>query len=241
MNLRIGAVSYVAGPILCVVTGLLQPQRTPRGDAPLVFAAYPASAASINVHFAQFFAAVLLMNAFLCLYQYLKSDREPAAALAFLGAGAVVATIAVVALQQAIDGTGLTYLAARWAAAGAADRDTAYRVTEAVSWIDIGINSYSRILLGVVLVSFGAAIALGRLLPRWLGLAALAIGAGWVWTGVVVGHEGFSAHSIGVGVVPTFACMAWFVCTGMVLWRCSVRLPGVELLQRAAARMPPRM
>jgi hypothetical protein len=76
-------------------------------------------------------------------------------------------------------------------------QQAAFRVAEAVRWLEIGVNSYHQMLLGVTVLLFGAAIASGTVYPKWLGGVGVVAGLGQVWYGIEVGHVGFRPPSDG--------------------------------------------
>jgi hypothetical protein len=99
------------------------------------------------------------------------------------------------------------------------EQATAFRIAEAVRWIEIGLNSYFRILVGVTLTLYGASIAIGALYPRWLGWLAAVAGLGSIWHGIAVGHWGFTVASANIGLLPTLLYFVWFLVMGVVMWR----------------------
>jgi hypothetical protein len=167
--LRMGAVCFVAGLALVVLTTAFHPSGNDPSDSPAAFREYAESATWTAVHAGQFFAVLILTGSFVCLHVSLKDRPGWASALAWLGLAAMIATIATFAALQAVDGVALKFVVDRWATAPPAEQAVAFRVAEAVRWAEIGLNSYFRLLLGATLALYGASIAAGVAYPRWPG------------------------------------------------------------------------
>jgi hypothetical protein len=217
--LRTGAVCFVLGLVMVVVTTALHPYQNDPSDSPAAFREYAESATWIDVHTGQFFAVLILVAGFLCLSPSLRVGAGWSPIFAWLGLMAAVLTLATFAALQAVDGVSLKFVVDRWVTAPPAEQPTAFRIAEAVRWIEIGLNSYFRILVGVTLALYGASLAAGSSYPRWLGWLAIVAGLGSIWHGVAVGHWGFSAVSGNVGLLPTLLYFVWFLVMGAVMWR----------------------
>jgi hypothetical protein len=98
------------------------------------------------------------------------------------------------------------------------EKSTGFRIAEGIRWTEIGINSYNRILQGVVAIIFGIAIAKSALLSRWIGGVGIFAGAVTVIAGVGVAYVGFASLPI-VGDVSTFISFAWIATLGIFMWR----------------------
>jgi hypothetical protein len=71
-----------------------------------------------------------------------------------------------------------------------------------VRWTDYALQSFSNILLGLTLILYGLAIAVGTVYPRWLGWVAAGSGAAWIVHGLMVPYIGFfDAIPRGVAIV----------------------------------------
>lgn len=232
LALRFAGTAFISGLALFFATSSMHPAGADPADSAAAFAEYARNAAWTDVHTGQFFGVLVLMLGFAALYRRLTADGEVAAMLGWLGALATAATIAVIAALQAVDGPALKFVVDQLAAAASGETATAMRVAEAMRWLEVGMNSYFRILLGLVLALFGAAMAVSRLLPRWLGWFGLAAGLGSVGQGIYVGHYGFAIASPLVAL-PTYLFLLWFVVAGVALWRRSFRVDGARLLDGA--------
>ncbi len=233
LYLRIGAAAFVTGLALTFVAGTFPPSEAPAWAAELALAEYTLSNGWIDAHVVQFFGALILLFGFVALHQHLQIDDEPTSAIAWFGFVAAVVTIGVVTILQAVDVPALNSVVDRWAEAPVEEKDAAFRVAEAVRWIEIGINSYCRLLLGIVLVLFGAALSFSTQFPRWLGWMALLGGMGLILQGTFLGHCGFETSEPAVSL-PVLICFAWFPLAAVLMWRRSASLPGLDLLAKRA-------
>jgi hypothetical protein len=126
------------------------------------------------VHLGQFVGVLAALAGLLILARALRA-RGGVNALALFAAGATVATAATWVILQAVDGVALKQTVDSWAAASGVQETIRFADAETVRWLEWGVQSYFRALLGVSLALFGAAIVITRLVPAWLGWVALAI------------------------------------------------------------------
>src|ERR671920_1640217 len=118
-------------------------------------------------------------------------------------AGAIIASGATWAVLQAVDGVTLKQTVDAWAAASGAEKATRFADAETARWIEWGLQSYFRVLLGVAFLLLGAAAVVSRLVPSWLGallavggLLSLAVGFSVAYAGL---ESGFQA-AVGIGL-----------------------------------------
>lgn len=122
--------------------------------------------------------------------------RPEAPYLALLAAGAVLATSAMWAVLQAVDGVTLKQAVDDWAAASGTDEAIRFADAETVRWTEWGLQGYFRVLLGVTFLLVGTALVVSRLIPGWLGvllgvggLLSLAIGFSVAYQGLESGFQ----------------------------------------------------
>jgi hypothetical protein len=101
-----------------------------------------------------------------------------------------VLTLASTTILQAVDGVALKWAVDAWADAPADQEVAAFAVAEGLRWTEYGLQGYSNILLGITLILYGLAIALGTVYPRWLGWVALGPGVAWIVHGLIVPNIG---------------------------------------------------
>ena len=225
--LRMGSVGFLAGLVIIVVSTLFHASSEDLMDNPVVFAVYAESDTWIAAHIGQF-AGVMLVFAggFVALFRLLVKSESgtTASALAWFGLVAAILVASTFTILQAVDGIALKIAVDTWYAippsAGDSEEEKAiaFRVAEGIRWTEIGINSYNRILQGVVSLIFGVAIVKSALLSRWIGAVGIIAGAATVIAGVGVAYVGFAPLPI-VGDVSTFISFAWIAILGIFLWR----------------------
>lgn len=188
--LRLAGGLLVAGLLIfAVVTSVFHPSHE-ENNHPVIFGKYADSDAWVAVHFAQFVGVLIALGGFLVLHRLLEvRGRTPV--LARLALGATIATAAVWAVLQAIDGTALKQAAEAWAGASGAEKSARFGDAEAVRWAEWGLQSYFRLLLGLTFVLFGAAAVRSGIIARWAAAAGIAAGLLYAAVGVAVGHTGF--------------------------------------------------
>lgn len=191
-----------------VLTAGLHPSGE-EDDHPAIFSEYAESGSWIAVHLGQFIAVLVTLSGLLVLYRVLGgTDRS--ALVAQLAAAAAVATAAVWAVLQGLDGVGLKQAVDSWAGASGAEKTIRFAHAETVRWLEWGLQSYFRILLGLSLALFGAAILVGRRIPGWLGWTALVAGACSLAFGIDVGYSGLASGLQDVLGVATFVLVLVF-------------------------------
>jgi hypothetical protein len=225
--LRMGSVAFLAGLVIIIVSTLFHTSSEDLMDNLVVFAVYAESDTWIAAHIGQFAGVVLVFaGGFVALFRLLvKSESGMASALAWFGLVTSIITARTFTILQAVDGIALKIAVDTWYAIpspSAADsreqKAIAFGVAEGIRWTEIGINSYNRILQGVVALIFGVAIVRSALLSRWIGTVGIIAGAATVIAGVGVAYVGFAPLPI-VGDVSTFISFAWIAILGISLWR----------------------
>ncbi len=181
----------------------------------------------IAAHIGQFVGVMLVFaGGFVTLFRLLvKSESRMASALAWFGLVTAILVASSFAILQAVDGIALKIAVDTWHAIPlTADADSeeekaiAFRIAEGLRWTEIGINSYNRILQGVVAIIFGVAIAKSALLRRWIGAVGIFAGAATVIAGVGVAYVGFAPLPI-VGDASTVISFVWIAILGVFMWR----------------------
>jgi hypothetical protein len=224
--LRMGSVAFLAGLVIIIVSTLFHASSEDLMDNSVVFAVYAESDTWIAAHIGQFAGVVLVFaGGFVALFRLLvKSESGMISALAWFGLVAAILTASTFTILQAVDGIALKIAVDTWyaippsAADSEEEKAIAFRVAEGIRWTEIGINSYNRILQGVVSLIFGVAIVKSALLSRWIGAVGIIAGAATVIAGVGVAYVGFAPLPI-VGDVSTFISFAWIAILGIFLWR----------------------
>ncbi len=218
---RIGAVALTLGIIFFVVsTAIFHPSGEVMNN-PVIFMAYAQDDSWIVVHFAQWFAALLLIGGFIALYYSITTKPEANAAVARFGFVAAVLTAASLTMLQAVDGVALKWAVDAWASAPADQEGDLFAAALALRWTEYALQSYSNILLGLTLILYGLAIALGTVYPRWLGWVAAGSGVAWIVHGLMVPYIGLFP-SIPRGVAQVLMYL-WAFIMAFLMWRNSSR------------------
>src|SRR5215204_5837927 len=172
---RLGAVALPLGVILLVVATAIHPSREEPMDNPAIFTEYAQSNSWVAVHLAQWFAILLIIGGLVALYYSITTKPEAhAAAVARFGFAAALLTGASLTMLQAVDGVALKWAVDNWVRVPADQVAAAFSADQALRWAEYSLQSYSNILLGLTLILYGLAIALGSVYPRWLGWLAAA-------------------------------------------------------------------
>lgn len=215
---RLGAVALPLGIILFVVaTAIFHPHREDPMDNPAVFMEYAQSDSWVVVHFVQWIAALLLIGGLVSLYYSITKKPEAGTGVARFGLVSAVVTATAFTMLQAVDGVALKWAVDAWASAPAGEEVAAFAAAKAVRWTEYALQSYSNILLGVTLLLYALAMALGTSYPRWLGWLAAGSGAAWIAHGVMVPYVGFF-NSI-PRLIAIVLLAGWAFIIAVFLWR----------------------
>jgi hypothetical protein len=187
--LRLAGALLVGGFLAFFIATRFHPAGEENNHA-VIFAKYAASDPWVAVHFAQFGGVILALGGFAVLARLLQL-RGQTQLLARWALGATIATAAVWAVLQAVDGVTLKQNVDAWAAASGPRKDILFADAETVRWIEWGLQSYFRLLLGLTFILFGVGVARTGIAARWLGIAGIIGGLLYMTIGIAVGHSGF--------------------------------------------------
>jgi hypothetical protein len=190
-------------------------------DNPAVFMEYAQSDNWVVVHFAQWFAVLLLIGGLVSLYHSITTKPEASAGVARLGLAAAVVTAATFTMLQAVDGVALKWAVDAWAVAPAEQQVAAFAAAQALRWTEYSLQSYSNILLGLTLMLYALAIALGASYARWLQWVAAGSGVAWIVHGVMVPYVGFFDSIPRLVAIVLLA--VWAFIMAALMWRDSSR------------------
>lgn len=187
--LRLAGGLLVGGFVVNFVATQFHPSGG-ENNHPVIFAKYAASDPWVGVHVGQFAGVLVALGGFLVLYRALAL-REEVPLLARCALGATVITAAIWAALQAVDGVALKHAVDAWAQTSGPEKRIRFADAETVRWMEWGLQSYFRLLLGLTIVLFGVAVALTGVVARWLGWVAVLSGLLYMAVGVAVGYSGF--------------------------------------------------
>ena len=221
---RLGAVAALVGAVLLIVSTALHPLGSDPADAPAAFAEYAADPLYVWSHLGQFAGFVGLGMGLVAFAGTVEPGR--AAAWARLGAAGAVASVAVAAALQAVDGVALKALVDRWAAAAGEARPLAFEAAYAVRQVEIGLAGLLSILGGLTLVAFGLAVLRSARYPAWLGAIGLLDGLGMAAAGAAQASTGFSGLAMALSMLTSSVFLAWAVLAGALMRRWATRSGG---------------
>jgi hypothetical protein len=181
----------VGGFLLNLIVTLFHPSGN-EDEHRVIFTKYADSEAWVAIHLGQFVGVLIALAGLLALYRSLQL-RGGVPVLARFAAGATVATAATWAIVQALDGVALKQAVDTWAEASGAEKPIRFADAETLRWLEWGFQSYFRVLLGLSLVLFGAAMIAIRLGAAWLGWVAVLTGALSAAIGIDVGYSGLES------------------------------------------------
>ena len=218
---RLGAAAAFVGAVLLLVSTALHPLGSDPGDPPAAFAEYAADARYVWTHLGQF-AGFLGLGAGLVAF---AATLEPgrAAAWARIGATGAVASMAVAAALQAVDGVALKATVDRWAAASGDARSLAYEAALALRQIEIGLAAFVSVLSGLTLIAFGQAILRSTRYPAWLGAVGVLDGLGMAAAGAAQASMGFSGLAMTLSMLSSSVLILWLALVGAFRWRWASR------------------
>ena len=222
--LTLSGALLLGGLVVNAIQRMLLHPSGAEDDHPAIFTQYAASDAWVATHLAEF---LLLLVAFTGLLVLCHALRRETPFLALLAAGAIIATAATYAVLQAVDGVTLKQEVDAWASASGSEKATRFADAETVRWIEWGLQSYFRVLLGVAFLLLGAAAVVSRLLPSWLGallavggLLSLAIGFSVAYAGLESGFQD------AVGIALQLVVLVFIV--GLLVVGRRAREPGIR-------------
>jgi hypothetical protein len=221
-TIRVAAVALPLGAILALIVTAIHPHREDVMDNPAVFTEYAQSSHWVAIHFAQWFAAMLLFVGMLGVYHAIKQGSAIGKGIARFGLFATVQAAAAITGLQAVDGVALKWATEAWVSAPADDKPAAFAAAEALRWTEYGFQSYFSILLGLALVLLGLATAVGTAHRLWVGGVGAASGIAWIIHGVMVPYVGlFDSTPRLIGMV---LLIVWSFIMAFLMWRNTGRL-----------------
>jgi hypothetical protein len=214
---RVGATCAVAGSVALFVGTYLHPSTADPNDAVAAFTEYAADHHWIASHLLQLAGVALIVAALLLLARQLESARGTA--WARIAAAGAIASLAVAAALQAVDGIALKAMVDAWAVAPASQREAAFHAAFAVRQVEIGFASMLGLLLGVTATLYGVALIVDRAYPSWAGALAIVGGLPVAMAGIVIAYTGFSGLAMAINMPASSVLLVWMVALGMLMWR----------------------
>jgi hypothetical protein len=211
-----GAACAIGGGSLLLVGTYLHPVPAEPNDAAQAFAAYAADRFWVASHLLQLIGIVLALAALVILAQQLET-RSTKVWSRLASAGAI-ASMALAAMLQAVDGIALRAMVQNWATAAATQKDVAFQSAFAVRQVEIGLASVLNLLLGATATLYGVALLDDPTYPKWVGGLAIVGGAPTSLSGVVMAFSGFSELEMAINMPASFILVVWVMVLGAFFW-----------------------
>jgi hypothetical protein len=217
--LRIGAVCAIVGSVVSVAAGMGFGNLTNEVGTERVLREIAARPAWYwpTVHLGFIVGAFLWVGAFVAIATSLEYGASWA--LGWLGVAAVLVGAAVHVVDSSISGFGLAALAHDWTSAAATDQANLVRMGDMLLY---GLNgtwrSVHSYFHGAPFILTGAAVAMSRRYPAWLGWFGVAGGTG-SFLGGVLQFLGVVPGTERRVIVFAQAVSLWMVGMGVLMWR----------------------
>ncbi len=214
---RIGAIAAILGALLLFVSTLLHPLGADPDDAVAAFTEYAADRLWVASHLGQFLGVALMVTALVALSRTFDVGR--AAAWSRIGLVGAIASLAVAASLQAVDGVALKFMVDRWAAAPAEQQPAIFEAAFGVRQVEIGLASLMSLLFGITVAVYGVAIIANPTYGRWVGFMALLGGLGTAAAGIAQAYTGFSESVMMISMPASLLLLIWMIVVGVLMWR----------------------
>lgn len=219
---RFAAGIFLLGIVVAAVSGIFHPDHQVPNDHTAVFAEYAESSAWTLIHLGQFLGIALIVVGLLSFCWTAGAKDGLAGWASRLGAALAIASLAVYAALQAVDGVALKQAVNAWQAAPEPEKVARFAVAEGIRWLEWGVRSYHSFVFGLALVAIGASVVLGNRLSKVFGYLLAASGVAYLIQGWIVGTEGFSAaNSIPtlVSIVAIVLSAIWMLVRSVLMKR----------------------
>jgi hypothetical protein len=211
--LKITSAAFIIGAVLLIIFNLLSPRPDDPANVQSVLKAMSSQRVLTLLSQLMLTAGIwLVMIGSAGVY---RSIRDKGAAWSRLGLYGVIVGTVLWSVTFALGSVGVN-TAADWVTASAADKASAYTIAAAVMDATSGIETMSIIMFWLALVLLGIGMARSTVYPRWLGWAAVVLGAAMVTVvGIPKFFNGYTSALLlifgGLAVLTT----VWLLATGI--------------------------
>ena len=216
-TLRGASVAAIGGALLLFGGTILHPSGADPNDAVAAFSEYADAQWWIASHLTQLLGLALMVCALIQLSRLLASGS--ARGLAWIGAAGSIASLAIAAALQAVDGIALKMMVDAWAAAAEPDKSTLFYATYGVRQIEVGLASITSLLFGLTMCVYGVAVISAHRLAKWLGWLPIIGGIPTAIAGVVIAYTGFSGLAMSINMPANSLLLIWIIALGVLFWR----------------------
>ncbi len=215
-TLRGASVAAIGGALLLFGGTVLHPSGADPNDAVAAFSEYADDQWWIASHLTQLLGIALIVCALIQLSRLLASGS--ARGLAWIGAAGSIASLAIAAALQAVDGIALKMMVDSWAAAAEPDKTTLFYAAYGVRQIEVGLASIMSLLFGLTVCVYGVAVISDRSFVTWLGWLAIIGGISTAIAGVVIAYTGFSGLAMSINMPSSLLLLIWMIALGILFW-----------------------
>ena len=158
-----------------------------------------------------------MVAALLFLATVLEARRGPG--IERIAAAGAIASLALAAALQAVDGIALKNMVDAWSAAPASQKEGIFHAAFAVRQIEVGLASMLSLSFGLTATVFGVALLGDTTHPKWFAALAIAGGVPTMVAGIVMAYAGFSGLAMAINMPANFLLLLWMLFLGRVMWR----------------------
>ena len=157
-----------------------------------------------------------MVAALLFLAEHLETRSSSLTRIAAAGA---IASLALAAALQAVDGIALKNMVDAWAAAPASQKEGIFHAAFAVRQIEIGLASMLSLAWGLTTTMYGVALLGDERYPKWFAGVAIVGGVPTMVAGVVMAYTGFSGLAMAINMPANLLLLLWMLALGGLMWR----------------------
>ena len=214
---KVGAIAAITGAILLFIGTFLHPMDADPNNALAAFTEYAADQMWVASHLTQFFGVALIVSGLVTLSRMLTSGN--AGGWAQLGLAGSIASLAVAAALQAVDGVALKAMVDAWAVAPEIDKAMLFHAAFGVRQVEAGLASLMGLLFGLTVAIYGVALVVDTNYPQWLGWVGIIGGIATAVASVVIGYTGFSSLAMAINMPASSVLLIWVIIVGIMMWR----------------------
>ena len=214
---KAGAMCATAGAALLCVGTYLHPMEADPNEPVAAFTEYAADDFWVSSHLMQLAGVASMVAALLFLTTVLEERRG--SGIARVAAGGAIASLALAAALQAVDGIALKNMVDAWAGAPASQKGEVFHAAFAVRQIEVGLASMSILSFGLTATLYGVALIGARIYPTWFAAFAMASGVPMIASSVVMAYSGFSGLSMAINMSASAILLIWMLILGVFMWR----------------------
>jgi len=186
-------------------------------DPVAAFTEYAADRLWIASHLTQLVGVALIVAALLLLARQL--ELRSGTSWPRIAAGGAVASLAVAAALQAVDGIALKVMVDAWAGAPELQKEMVFHAAFAVRQVEIGLASMLSLMYGLTATVYGGALLVDGGYPKWVGGLAVIGGVPTALAGLLMAYTGFSGLAMAVNMPANSVLVLWTLTLGVCMWR----------------------